>query len=305
MLRKGTRAAIKTSGLLGDKYIELAGGRADEPEVPIGGEIPAAPGAGIEKFLEGSGDLLTDLGAIAKSLKTILGRTEKGEGFLGALTSSSPESARARQQLQRRAALAQRDPQEDRQRPGPGRQAPHRREVRPGDERVARRGHPVGPVAAGEDRRGRPDRDRRHPGAALGPGGQEEGLRARRRPRDRGRGARRRRREPGARRRGAPDPPERPAVRQGVHRRTCRASPCTSTRSAASSMRATARPASSSTTPRSSTRRTASSSASTSRRSCAGSSRTARRPASRRTTTTAVKAGTIEPMPTPSPVRCA
>ena len=93
MLRKGTRAAIKTRGLLGDKYIELAGGRADEPEVPIGGEIPAAPGAGIEKFLEGSGDLLTDLGAIAKSLKAILGRTEKGEGLLGSLTSSSPESA--------------------------------------------------------------------------------------------------------------------------------------------------------------------------------------------------------------------
>lgn len=92
MLRKGTRASIKTRGLLGDKYIELAGGTAQEPEVPIGGEIPAAPGAGIEKLLEGSGDLLTDLSAIAKSLKAILGRTEKGEGLLGSLTSNSEES---------------------------------------------------------------------------------------------------------------------------------------------------------------------------------------------------------------------
>ncbi len=92
MLRKGTRAAIKTRGLLGDKYIELAGGTAQEPEVAIGGEIPAAPGAGIEKLLEGSGDLLTDLSAIAKSLKAILGRTEKGEGLLGSLTSNSEES---------------------------------------------------------------------------------------------------------------------------------------------------------------------------------------------------------------------
>ncbi|MET0619756.1 MAG: MlaD family protein, partial [Thermoanaerobaculia bacterium] len=49
MLRKGTRASIKTRGLLGDKYIELAGGLPTEPEVPIGGEIPAAPGAGLEK----------------------------------------------------------------------------------------------------------------------------------------------------------------------------------------------------------------------------------------------------------------
>lgn len=94
MIRKSTRASIKTRGLLGDKYIELEGGKPDEPEVPIGSEIPPAPGAGLEKFLEGSGDLLTDLGAIAKSLKNILGRTEKGEGFLGAITSNSEESER-------------------------------------------------------------------------------------------------------------------------------------------------------------------------------------------------------------------
>ena len=91
-LRKGTRATIKTIGLLGDKFIELEGGRADEPGIPVGGEIEAAPGAGIEKLLEGGGDLLTDLSAIATSLKNILGRTEKGEGFLGAITSNSEES---------------------------------------------------------------------------------------------------------------------------------------------------------------------------------------------------------------------
>jgi len=92
MLRKGTQASIKTRGLLGDKYIELAGGTAKEPEVPIGGQIPASQNAGLEKLLEGSGDLLTDLSAIAKSLRTILGRTEQGEGFLGAITSNSAES---------------------------------------------------------------------------------------------------------------------------------------------------------------------------------------------------------------------
>lgn len=94
MIRKGTRASIKTRGLLGDKYIELEGGKPEEPEVPIGSEIPPAPGAGLEQFLAGSGDLLTDLGGIAKSLKNILGRTEKGEGFLGAITSNSEESER-------------------------------------------------------------------------------------------------------------------------------------------------------------------------------------------------------------------
>src|SRR5580765_3505562 len=93
-LRKGTRASIKTIGLLGDKYIELEGGTAEEAEVESGGLIPAAPGAGIEKLLEGSGDLLADLGGIARSLKNILKRTEEGKGFLGALTSESEESTK-------------------------------------------------------------------------------------------------------------------------------------------------------------------------------------------------------------------
>src|SRR6266508_1600626 len=93
-LRKGTRAAIKTIGLLGDKYIELEGGTAEEPVVEIGGTIPPAPGAGIEKLLEGGGDLIADLSGIARSLKNILARTEQGKGFLGALTSESEESTR-------------------------------------------------------------------------------------------------------------------------------------------------------------------------------------------------------------------
>ncbi len=93
-LRKGTRASIKTIGLLGDKYIDLEGGRAEEPEVEIGEEIPPAPGAGIEKLLEGGGDLIADLSGIARSLKNILARTEQGKGFLGQLTSESEEGAR-------------------------------------------------------------------------------------------------------------------------------------------------------------------------------------------------------------------
>src|SRR6266508_3195457 len=93
-LRKGTRAAIKTIGLLGDKYIELEGGTAEEPEIEIGGTIPPAPGAGIEKLLEGGGDLIADLSGIARSLKNILARTEQGKGFLGALTTDSEESVR-------------------------------------------------------------------------------------------------------------------------------------------------------------------------------------------------------------------
>jgi phospholipid/cholesterol/gamma-HCH transport system substrate-binding protein len=93
-IRAGTRASIKTIGLLGDKYIDLSGGSVREPEIEIGGQIQAAPGAGIEKLLEGGGDLLSDLSGIARSLKNILVRTEAGKGFLGELTSESPQGAR-------------------------------------------------------------------------------------------------------------------------------------------------------------------------------------------------------------------
>ena len=84
-LRTGTRASIKTIGLLGDKYVELVGGKADEPVVEPGGEIKAAPGAGLDQIIAGSGDLLANLSAIALSLKNILDRTEKGQGFIGEL----------------------------------------------------------------------------------------------------------------------------------------------------------------------------------------------------------------------------
>jgi phospholipid/cholesterol/gamma-HCH transport system substrate-binding protein len=90
-LRTGTTAAIKTIGLLGDKYVELVGGKADEPVVEPGGTIKAAAGGGLDDILKGSGDLLTDLSAIARSLKNILGRTEEGKGFIGELFAPGSE----------------------------------------------------------------------------------------------------------------------------------------------------------------------------------------------------------------------
>lgn len=84
-LRTDTTAAIKTIGLLGDKYVELVGGTATKPVVEPGGSIKAAAGGGLDDILKGSGDLLTDLSAIARSLKTILGNTEQGKGFIGEL----------------------------------------------------------------------------------------------------------------------------------------------------------------------------------------------------------------------------
>jgi phospholipid/cholesterol/gamma-HCH transport system substrate-binding protein len=77
-LRTGTRASIKTIGLLGDKYVELVGGLPEEAVIPPDGEIKAAKGGGLDDILAGGGDLVADLGGIARSLKAILEKMEKG-----------------------------------------------------------------------------------------------------------------------------------------------------------------------------------------------------------------------------------
>jgi phospholipid/cholesterol/gamma-HCH transport system ATP-binding protein len=54
-LRTGTLASIKTIGLLGDKYVDLAGGTADQKQIPIGGEIKPAPGRASRSSSRGAG----------------------------------------------------------------------------------------------------------------------------------------------------------------------------------------------------------------------------------------------------------
>ena len=94
LVKTDSRAEIKTIGLLGDKYLEVTPGSSDKPDLEPDHEIIAFRGAELEKILSGSGDLVDNVVAISKSLKNILGRTEKGEGFLGEITSES-ENGRA------------------------------------------------------------------------------------------------------------------------------------------------------------------------------------------------------------------
>jgi len=89
LVKTDSRAEIKTIGLLGDKFLEVTPGSADKPDLEPDHEIMAFRGAELEKILAGSGDLVDNVVAISKSLKNILGRTEKGEGLLGEITSES------------------------------------------------------------------------------------------------------------------------------------------------------------------------------------------------------------------------
>ena len=89
LVKADSRVEIKTIGLLGDKYLEVTPGSPDQPDLAPDSEIKAFRGAELDKILAGSGDLLDNVVAITKSLKVVLGRTEKGEGFLGELVTDS------------------------------------------------------------------------------------------------------------------------------------------------------------------------------------------------------------------------
>jgi len=91
LLKADSKVEIKTIGLLGDKYLEVTAGSPDQPDLPPDSEIPAIRSAELDKILASSGDLVENVLAISKSLRNILGRTEKGEGFLGEITSPGAE----------------------------------------------------------------------------------------------------------------------------------------------------------------------------------------------------------------------
>ena len=199
MLRKGTRASIKTRGLLGDKYIELEGGQRRRAR---GADRRRDPGGARRRPREAPRGQRRPADRPRRDRQVAQGHPRahrEGRGFprrddlvqprerANSATASTTRSTRSTRSSRRSTAA----------RASPDKLLIDEKYGRETSESLAGR-HPVGPVAAGEDRRGRPDRQRRDPGAALGPRGQEEDLRARRRPRDRGRGARRRRREPGA-----------------------------------------------------------------------------------------------------------
>lgn len=89
LVKTDSRVEIKTIGLLGDKFLEVTPGSPGQPDLAPDSEIKAYQGAELDKILAGSGDLVDNVVAITKSLKTVLGRTEKGEGFLGELVTDS------------------------------------------------------------------------------------------------------------------------------------------------------------------------------------------------------------------------
>ncbi|MEE8138470.1 MAG: MlaD family protein [Thermoanaerobaculia bacterium] len=98
-VREDSIARIKTLGLLGDKYIEVASGSPDAAHIPSGGEIPAAPATDVDKLIASGGDVVDNVVALSYSLRSILARMDAGQGILGELTSDIEAGRLAKEAL--------------------------------------------------------------------------------------------------------------------------------------------------------------------------------------------------------------
>ena len=92
-MRADSKVAIRTLGLLGDRYLEVTSGSPGQPKLKEGSEVTSLEMTDVTAVLAQSGDVVTNVLAISSSLRHILERVEKGEGLVGELT-MNPESGK-------------------------------------------------------------------------------------------------------------------------------------------------------------------------------------------------------------------
>jgi phospholipid/cholesterol/gamma-HCH transport system substrate-binding protein len=92
LIRGDSRARLKKLGLLaGDSYIDITPGTPKFDALEPGAIIPAQKQTNVDQLISSGEDLVDNFVQISYSLKTILGRIDRGEGVIGELT-SEPET---------------------------------------------------------------------------------------------------------------------------------------------------------------------------------------------------------------------
>jgi len=92
-VRADSQVAIRTLGLLGDRYLEVTSGSPSQPKLKDGSEVQSVELTDVAAVLSQGGDVVGNVLAISGSLRRILDRVEKGEGLIGELT-MNPESGK-------------------------------------------------------------------------------------------------------------------------------------------------------------------------------------------------------------------
>lgn len=106
-IHEDSLARIRTTGLLGDKFVEISVGSPQSPMLPPGSIIPSVDPIDYEALLGESGDIITNIVETTTSLRSVLDAIERGEGLLGQLVRNREQGATALSDLQKTVAHAE------------------------------------------------------------------------------------------------------------------------------------------------------------------------------------------------------
>ncbi len=84
-----SKATIKTLGILGDKYVEISLGRADEPPLEDNGYIPANPPFDFEALLPKAEQAANTIPRVLTALETLLQKLQSGPGTFAMMLNDS------------------------------------------------------------------------------------------------------------------------------------------------------------------------------------------------------------------------
>jgi phospholipid/cholesterol/gamma-HCH transport system substrate-binding protein len=92
-VRSDSVAQINTMGLLGDKYVEIAGGNPQSPSLAPDQVLAALDPVDLQALLQkqGASDMIDNVIEISQSLKSILDSIDKGHGILAELIKGEPK----------------------------------------------------------------------------------------------------------------------------------------------------------------------------------------------------------------------
>jgi phospholipid/cholesterol/gamma-HCH transport system substrate-binding protein len=85
IVKKDSTAAIKSEGLLGNKYVEVTFGSNDAEKLKDGDTIASEPPLDISDLIETSSEVLSAAKNAMQSVESITGKIDKGEGTIGSL----------------------------------------------------------------------------------------------------------------------------------------------------------------------------------------------------------------------------
>ncbi|HUU45730.1 MAG TPA: MlaD family protein [Acidobacteriota bacterium] len=92
LISSNSTAAVSTMGLMGDKYLSVSVRQPGDPPAVQGEEIAADVSGDLTTAFADTPDLMANLTVTTNRLNAILERVERGEGFLGRITTDSRSS---------------------------------------------------------------------------------------------------------------------------------------------------------------------------------------------------------------------